>query len=102
MIHYTCDRCRKIIETENETRYTVTIEVKTAELDPNADRVDDRDHLMVIEDIMEQLEDPDCAMEVLGELVRRRTYDLCTECRDAYLQNPLAADAQPQFGFSDN
>jgi hypothetical protein len=102
MIHFTCDRCRKIIETEHETRYTIKIEIKATESSAARDFDEDRDHLLMIEEIIDQLDDPDAELAAIGGVIRRRTFDLCTECHDVFLQNPLSADAQTQLGFSDN
>ncbi|MEZ6096255.1 MAG: hypothetical protein R3C03_18855 [Pirellulaceae bacterium] len=101
MIHYTCDRCRKIIETEHETRYSVVIETKANGCEADSD-IEERDHLMVIEDIINQLDDPDCELEVVGSSVRRRSYDLCANCHEAFTQNPLNSEPQPHIDFSDN
>ncbi len=57
MIHYTCDRCKRTINSENELRYVVRLEVY-ASLDPIEDELhDDRDHLQEIQEILERLDD---------------------------------------------
>jgi hypothetical protein len=102
MIHYTCDRCRKVIETEHEARFSVTIEIKSlGHMDAHSEE-SDRDHLMMIEDIIEQLDDSDIELEALGNAIRRRTYDLCHHCQEVFLQDPLFADTASQLDFSDN
>ena len=40
MIHYTCDRCKRTINPENELRYVVRLEVY-ASLDPIEDELHD-------------------------------------------------------------
>ena len=49
MIHYSCDRCKRVLDPQNDLRYTVRIEVQ-AVMDPLNDYEldDDRDHLMEI------------------------------------------------------
>ena len=99
MIHYSCDRCQRRIDSKEDIRYVVRIEVQ-ATID-SVDPDDDGDHLMEIEEVLECLEDADC--QELGEDVyQNRRFDLCQSCYQEYKKNPLAMDAQVSFVFSDN
>jgi hypothetical protein len=102
MIHYTCDRCRKVIETEHETRYVIRIEIQASDHDGHFGEDGERGHLMAIEDIIDQLDDEEGGEELSPEIFSRRAYDLCSKCYAAYLQNPLAIEPQPHLGFSNN
>jgi hypothetical protein len=85
-----------------DLRYVVKIEIHAA-MDPeNEDEIeDDRDHLMEIEDILENAIDADC--DAIGEDVyQRRRFDLCPECYRKFVQNPLGREAQVPLGFSKN
>lgn len=100
MIHYSCDRCKRSLDPENDLRYVVRMEVQAA-MDPLDDDDDDgqRDHLLEIQEILERLEDGDGD---LGEDVyHRRRYDLCSECYRQFVANPLAREVST-LGFSKN
>ena len=98
MIHYTCDRCRKIIETEHETRYSVRIEVQANLSEREQDDLPtEEDQINEIEAIIQQLEDPDYEVELPDDLLRRREFDLCSKCYAVYMLNPLAMEPTPQF-----
>ena len=55
MIHFTCDRCRRVIDAEQELRYIVRMEIE-AVMDPihEEEPADDRDHLLEIDEILER------------------------------------------------
>lgn len=102
MIQYSCDRCHRAIDPENEIRYVVKLEVY-ASLETNADPTDasDRDHLLEVHEILERADD--AASELLGdEIYQHRRYDLCSECHAKFLQAPLGREPVAQLGFSDN
>jgi hypothetical protein len=58
MIHYTCDRCKRVIDPEQELRYVVRMEIE-AVMDPVYDQepLDDRDHLLEIDEILERTDE---------------------------------------------
>lgn len=101
MIHFTCDACHRPIRPDEETRYVVRVEVYAA-LDDDADGVaDESDHLDEIEDLLERMEgaDPADAEQRLYTQVR---HDLCEECRERFLRNPLGKAGGARIGFSKN
>ncbi len=102
MIHYTCDRCRKVIETEHETRYVVRIEVQATGENGGFDQDGELVQLKAIEDIIDQLECDGDGEMISPEILTRREFDLCSKCYAAYVQNPLAIEAQSHLGFSNN
>ena len=99
MIHYSCDRCQRRIDTEEEIRYIVRIEIQ-ATID-SVDSRDDADHLMEIEEILERLEEADC-QELSEDVYQNRQFDLCPQCYSEYKKNPLSIDTSVTFGFSQN
>lgn len=102
MIHYSCDRCRRIIDPEVDLRYVVKLEAQAAMEPLEVDEFeDDRDHLMEVEDILERLEDAD-SDAISAELYQRRRYDLCAECFQQFMKNPVGRDSRVHFGFSQN
>ena len=101
MIHFTCDCCKRPIDSENGVRYIVRLEVY-ASLDPAEDELnDDRDHLLEIHDILENLED-DESEQIGDEVYHHVRYDLCSDCRRRFVKNPLGQPASQQFDFSQN
>lgn len=102
MMHYTCDMCGKPLQSEEDTRYVVKIEVYTA-----CDAMDMDDD--IDEEGMDMdLDDDDCcfddrAMEagIDGEYKALR-FDLCEKCHKKYLDDPLFLKARHQIRFSEN
>jgi hypothetical protein len=101
MIHYTCDGCRRSIDTDDEVRYVVRMEVYAAfdacdeESDPG------RDNLQEIDDILDALDDLE--NDAIGsDIFQQVRYDLCSECRKQFLRNPLGRLASRNVGFSNN
>lgn len=102
MIHYSCDRCKREINSEDDLRYVVKLEVQAA-MDPlEVDELeDDRDHLMEVQEILERLEDGD-SEALSDELYQRCRYDLCADCFREYIKNPVGHEGRAHFGFSQN
>jgi hypothetical protein len=101
MMHFSCDRCKCELDSD-DLRYVVKIEIHAA-MDPVADEdlEDDRDHLMEIEDILENSLDE--ASEAIGDdIYQRRRFDLCPQCYRKFVQNPLGRELKVSLGFSKN
>jgi hypothetical protein len=101
MIHYSCDRCKRRIDPAREIRHVVTIELQTILEPTETDELEeDRDYLYEIDDLLESmdLDSEECSIDD----VRRRRYDLCTECYRKYLSDPLGTELPMQVGFSHN
>jgi hypothetical protein len=102
MIHYSCDRCKRIINPEEDLRYVVKLEVEAAMEPVEVDEFDDdRDHLLEVQEILECLEDSDSEL-VSDDLYQRRRFDLCADCYRCFIKDPLGQDARARFGFSQN
>jgi hypothetical protein len=102
MIRYSCDLCKRELDSEVDLRYVVKIEVYAA-YDPETTSEDenDRDHLQEIQDILECLEDADDD-QIGNDVYQQMRFDLCPECRKKFLQNPLGRETAKAFGFSSN
>ena len=101
MIHYSCDCCKRALDSE-DLRYVVKMEVYAA-IDPASmdDMDDDRDHLQEIQEILQRCNDavdPQIGSDVYEQL----RFDLCPECRKKFLKNPLGREHSKQFDFSKN
>ncbi len=104
MIHFSCDRCKRTIDAEDELRYVVRIEVE-AVMDPmnEQEALDDRDHLMEIDEILERVDAADCP-EIGDDVYQKRRFDLCPQCFRKFTQNPLGRERQASapLGYSQN
>jgi hypothetical protein len=101
MMHFSCDRCKCDLDAD-DLRYVVKIEIHAA-MDPVTDEEldDDRDHLMEIEDILENSLDE--ASDAIGDdIYQRRRFDLCPQCYRHFVQNPLGRELKVSLGFSKN
>ncbi|MGI9473025.1 MAG: hypothetical protein ACR2NZ_15905 [Rubripirellula sp.] len=101
MIHYTCDRCKRQINTTDQTRYIVQIDIQTATGEPEAEFEDDIDHLNELHQMLEGIHDPSMNDEDVDTSHHGR-YDLCPDCHRQFMQNPLGRDAVLALGFSNN
>lgn len=100
MIHYSCDRCHRKIDAQ-EIRYSVRVQIQAAINPSEPEMDDDRDHLIELQGILDQLEDADY-QEISQTAYQRFHYDLCTECHRQFVKNPLATDSNANLEFSDN
>jgi hypothetical protein len=99
MIQYSCDLCKRPLDSEDDLRYVVKMEVYAA-FDP-VEVDDDTDNLQEIHEILERIDDADC--DQLGdEVYQQLRFDLCPECRKKFLKNPLGRKLAEQFHFSSN
>ncbi len=103
MIHYSCDRCGRPIDPQDELRYVVRIEVE-AVMEPLDGQVvddNDRDHLMELEEILERADA--MADPLVGDGVyQRQRFDLCPGCHRKFIGNPVGRDVSKQLDFSQN
>ena len=101
MIHYSCDRCRRLIETEHELRYVVRIEVEATLGDEALENNDEKDSLFELEEIIDRQDEPLDSFSN-NDVFKPKRYDLCSECHAAFAQNPLGRETSKPVGFSDN
>jgi hypothetical protein len=102
MLHYSCDACKRPINSGTDVRHVVKIEVFPAIEDqpcgcqPDGD---DEDHLEDVQDLLERIDDHD---DELDEATRSLRFDLCDDCRRRFVRNPLGLKAGKKLGFSNN
>jgi hypothetical protein len=75
MLHVTCDLCGK-------------------QLRPG-------EHMEAVSQLIRQMEAGECSDEP-GPTSHHLRYDLCPDCRQRYLRDPLSKDAAQKFDFSEN
>ncbi len=102
MIHHSCDACKRLIDPNHSLRYVVRMEIYAATEVNNTDESDDdRDHLLEIQDILEQMDDSE-SEAISGEVYQQLRFDLCLQCREKFVSNPVARDTVTQLDFSEN
>ena len=102
MIHHSCDACKRLIDPNHALRYVVRMEVYAATEVNNTDESDDdRDHLLEIQDILEQMDDSE-SEAISGEVYQQLRFDLCPQCREKFLSNPISRGAATKLDFSEN
>lgn len=102
MIHHSCDRCKRMIDTEDELRYVVKLEVIAAMEPAEVDEIeDDRDHLLEVQEILERLEAGEDE-NVGDEIYQKKHFDLCASCYRDFIKNPLGREQPVHLGFSQN
>jgi hypothetical protein len=101
MIHYSCDRCKRMIDPARETRHVVKIETQTVIEAPLEDGNEDRDYLQEIDEMLECLDlddDPGC----VDQECTAACFDLCADCYRKFLRDPLGAEVALPVSFSHN
>lgn len=100
MIHYSCDRCGRTIDTNDELRFVVRMEVE-AVMAPLDDEIndEDRDYLMEISDSLENgtMQEP-----LYTDGPQQKQFDLCSECHCKFKSNPIGSNPTTQLNFSEN
>lgn len=102
MIHYSCDRCNKVLDPQDDIRYCVNLETR-AVMDSVTQQDDeaDRDHLLEIHEILERADDLE--NELIGEeIYHRMKFDLCSSCFRKFMADPVGARPGKQLNFSSN
>ena len=104
MLHYSCDLCKRPIDSKTGTRHVVKIEVFPAieEVQPcdcHGEEVADADHLEEMQELLEQLDGDDAGLD---DAARSMRFDLCETCRQRFVKNPLGMNTGKQLDFSQN
>ncbi|MFM7561664.1 MAG: hypothetical protein ACKO81_01375 [Planctomycetota bacterium] len=100
MIHYTCDRCQKRIDTDQETMFQVRIEISSVappEPQLDADEQEAAREFMDLDETIDELNTTAGETEDPAPL----SFDLCPECFTRYAQDPLGMNSG-ELGFSKN
>ncbi len=102
MIHHSCDLCKRLIDSEQDVRYVLKMEVYAALDTTTDDTDDDRDGLQEIQDMLQRMDEVDSEEVQQEEVYQQLRFDLCPECRKKFLKHPLGREAKKQFDFSQN
>ncbi|MFY8222199.1 MAG: hypothetical protein ACOVJ6_09850 [Pirellulales bacterium] len=110
MLHYSCDFCKRPIDTATDVRHVVKIEVFQAVEESCEDgccdgtaRGDDAEHLEEMQDLLESIDEHDLDRDVLfSDATQSLRFDLCDGCRQRFLKNPLGIKTGKKLDFSQN
>ena len=109
MLHYSCDLCKRPINSHTEVRHVVKIEVFPA-VDDAANACcdatgesEDADHLEDMQDLLESIDERSGDQEAMfDDGTRSLRFDLCEACRQRFVKNPLGVKAGKKLDFSNN
>ena len=110
MLHYSCDLCKRPIDTAADVRHGVKSEVFQAVEEACAlgccdgdARGEEADHLEEMQDLLESIDEHDLDRDVLfNEGTQSLRFDLCDACRQRFLKNPLGIKTGKKLDFSQN
>ena len=100
MIHYICDRCKRQINTADQTRYVIQIDIQSVVDNSQVEIEEDIDHLAELHQMLEGMHQEALSEETQSS--HHGQYDLCPECYRQFLKNPLGRDSMLALGFSNN
>lgn len=101
MIHYVCDLCKCTLDPTHDLSYVVRMEVYAAPGEADATIDGDCDYLEDIHEILERLDDSDPDDRQLStDTYQKHRFDLCRECCQRFLQDPLGRRPAQHFDFS--
>jgi hypothetical protein len=66
-----------------------------------ADVDEDRDNLDELQEIIARSEDSD-SDRIGDDIYQQMRFDLCSECRKRFVENPVIREPAKQFDFSEN
>ena len=102
MLHVTCDLCGKVLRPGDDQHFVVKVEVFAAQDPAEITEADlDEDHMEAVSQLIRQMEAGECT-DGVGPTSHHLRYDLCPDCRQRYLRDPLSKDAVGKFDFSEN
>jgi hypothetical protein len=101
MLHFSCDICGKEMVPGSSRRFVVKMEVYAAHDPTEITEEDlDLDHLEAISELLNEE-----ALHGPTELVpsnKNFRYDLCPDCHQRFINDPLNREALAKFDFSPN
>jgi len=100
MIRYTCDLCAK--DLNDEPRFVVKMEAY-ADHDPAELTEEDlgEDHMETVSQMIQEMEEADEEI-VLAPTSQQFRYDLCSDCYQRFLRDPLGRELSQKVVFSKN
>ena len=102
MMHFSCDLCGKSLVPGDDHRYVVKIEAYAAQDPAEITDADlDEDHMeavsQLLRDMEESMEDAD-----VDQPCQNFRFDLCPECLEHFVRDPLGKEQTHKMFFSKN
>jgi hypothetical protein len=102
MLHVTCDLCGKKLLPGDDHHYVVKIEAYAAHDPSEITTADlDEDHMEAVSQLLRDM-DENVASSALAEPYKNFRYDLCPECHQKFVRDPLGKETAQKFDFSEN
>ena len=103
MLHVTCDFCGKELQPGEDQRYVVKIECFPIHDPAQLTEADlDQDHMEAVSQLLRDSEDGQVDADRLEPIKHNFRFDLCPECREKFVRDPLSKEAAQKFDFSEN
>src|SRR5262245_36872190 len=100
MLHVTCDLCGKELRPGDDHRYVVKVEVFPAGDPAELTEADlDEDHMEAVSQLLREMDENLADPDMLESSPKRFRYDLCPECREKFVRDPLGKEAAQKFDF---
>lgn len=96
MVHYTCDVCGRSIGPADTARYRVYVEIEEHPIDEEEPEYEDQYEQFDLA----QEEQPEQPTE--DQLFRFFKFDLCPECIENYVREPLPKSVRNRAFFNEN
>jgi hypothetical protein len=102
MLHVTCDLCGKKLRPAEDHHYVVKIEAFAAH-DPSEITEEDldEDHMEAVSKLLRNLEENPDSIEIAAPYQNFR-YDLCSDCHQRFVRDPLGRENVQKLHFSKN
>ncbi len=102
MLHITCDLCGKQMQAGDDLHYVVKIEAYAAHDPCEITEADlEEDHLEAIGQLLRDLEE-NPGEYPLAEPYKKFRYDLCSQCHQKFVHDPLNKGPVQKLNFSKN
>ena len=103
MLHVTCDLCGKVLRPGDDQHFVVKVEVFAAQDPAEITEEDlDEDHMEAVSQLLREMEENLDNPDELDPAHQSFRYDLCPQCREKFLRDPLGKEVAQKFDFSEN
>jgi hypothetical protein len=103
MLHVTCDLCGKKLQPGDDHHYVVKIEAYAAHDPAEITEADlEEDHMEAVSQMLRDMEENNVESCELAEPCKNFRYDLCPECHQKFVRDPLGRENAQKFDFSEN
>lgn len=103
MLHITCDLCGKELCPGQDDRYVVKIEAFAAHDPGKLTEADlDDDHMEAVSELLQDMACHGDEADAFPPASKHFRFDMCPNCHQKFVRDPLSKDASQKFDFSKN